>query len=277
MRVAVIGAGPSGLEAAAAALAQGDEVVVYEAGAVGAGVRTWSALAPPPRPWWWGPAGRTLLGRDPAVPLPTGAQLIADWLAPLAAALPVRTFQRVLGVGRRDRFRLVLETPDGERTFDEADHIVDASGAGTWLPAGTDGLALPSENRAASAGRLRYGPVDPDDLPPGPIWVIGGDPLADAQVLALLAAGREVHTAAMCPIPGASSHPHPSRFGRSVEGVTVHVGGDRFYAAQVVTLTGQARDRLLLRALRVAHTADDVVDPSQEPGLTLCGARANNR
>ena len=115
--------------------------------------------------------------------------------------------------------------------------------------------------------------MDPEDLPPGPIWVVGGDPLAEAQVHALLAAGREVHTAGVRPIPGALGHAHPTRFGRSVEGVTVHVGDDRFHAAQVITMTGRARDRTLLRALRVAHTADDGVDPSREPGLSLVGAR----
>lgn len=291
MRVVVIGAGPVGLEAAARATADGHEVTVYEAGRIGAGVRTWSAL----RAWdpwsaWVGPAGVALLGAPPAPDAhPTGREIVGGWLEPLAARLDVRALERVVGIARGGRgvaerparFRIVVENVGGERTFDEADRVLDAGGAGTWGSAGPDGLPLPSENRAASAGRLRYGPVDPDDLPPGPILVIGDDPAVGPQIAALLAAGREVHHAPHhgppADHPGCVVHPPVERFGRSVEGITVHTAAGRFHAAQVVALAGRRPDRSWVRELPLAWTPDEAPDPAREPAWIPLGHRRYGR
>ncbi len=291
MRVVVIGAGPVGLEAAAQASAAGHDVTVYDAGRIGSGVRTWSAL----RAWdpwsaWVGPAGVALLGGppDPGA-FPTGREIVAGWLEPLAARLDARALERVVGVARGprsalerpSRFRIVVENVGGERSFDEADLILDAGGAGAWGSAGTDGLPVQSENRAASAGRLRYGPVDPDDLPPGPVLVVGDDAAVGPQIAALVAAGREVHHAPhhgpAMDHPGCMVHPPVERFGRSAEGVTVHTAAGRLHAAQVVALATRRPDPSYVRELALAWTAQDAPDPTSEPAYVPLGQRARGR
>jgi hypothetical protein len=286
VRTVVIGSGPAGLEAAAAA--EG-EIIVLEAGLLGAGVRTWLDL----RAWagwdaFTGPAGRALTGTTPAGPdRPFGRQILREWLEPLAARLDVRTRQRVLGIARGPRgsaprsgpFRLAIETLEGDRTFLEADRVIDAGGAGTWRPAGEDGLPLPSENRAASAARLRYGPVSPDDLPAGPVLVVGSHPAARCQLEAL--AGRELHHAGEEAVrAGFDVIPHRAieRFGRSSEGVTVHADGGRFHAAQVVVLTGTKPALDYTRELAVTWDREqERPDWTGEPGLRMVGARSSGR
>ena len=90
--VAVIGAGPVGLSAAAQLLARGLDPIVFERGAtVGAAVADWAHVRVF-SPWEYNvdPAARDLLEAagwtmpDPEH-LPTGGELIADYLAPLAA------------------------------------------------------------------------------------------------------------------------------------------------------------------------------------------------
>ncbi|RXZ40819.1 FAD-dependent oxidoreductase, partial [Agromyces binzhouensis] len=102
--VAVIGAGPIGLAAAAELLERGIDVVVYEAGdRVGASIREWGHIRLF-SPWrvLVDPASRRLLeasgwqhpdeGR-----LPTGAELVEQYLEPLAALEPLASRIR-LGV-----------------------------------------------------------------------------------------------------------------------------------------------------------------------------------
>src|SRR5699024_11632585 len=107
--VIIIGAGPVGLAAAAHVLERGLTPVVLEAGAsVGAAIAQWchTRLFSP-----WGDniddAARRLLDRtgwdapDPDV-LPTGHELLDDYLTPLAEALGarIRTGARVVAVSR---------------------------------------------------------------------------------------------------------------------------------------------------------------------------------
>jgi thioredoxin reductase len=166
-RVIVIGAGPSGLEAALAAAARGFDVSVLEqADEVGASLRRWG----PTR--CFSPFGmnasaraRALLAEPPADDaLLTGPEVAERVLVPLSRAAPlagrVLTRHRVVSVGRarmrRDElaghplrsersFRLLVDTPAGERIF-EADAVLDASGVyGQPLPLGAGGVPAVGE------------------------------------------------------------------------------------------------------------------------------------
>jgi thioredoxin reductase len=148
--VAVIGAGPVGLAAAAELLERGREVVVLETGdSVAAAVAAWGHIRLF-SPWELlvAPAARRLLEAHGWIApesdaLPTGAELIERYLAPLAAAEPlascIRTRSAVTAVTRAgmDRtrsagrenapFTLRVETPDGVTEL-TARAVLDASG-----------------------------------------------------------------------------------------------------------------------------------------------------
>ncbi|MFC7538253.1 FAD-dependent oxidoreductase [Siccirubricoccus deserti] len=95
--VAIIGAGPIGLAAAAQLLSRGLEPLVLEAGPeVGHAVRAWGHVRMF-SPWRYNidSAARTLLDAEGWVApdadgYPTGAELVADYLAPLAASAALR-------------------------------------------------------------------------------------------------------------------------------------------------------------------------------------------
>ena len=172
--VVVIGAGPIGLAAAAHLLERGLEPLVLEAGSgAGAAIREWGHVRLF-SPWEYDtdPAARRLLEptgwtAPPADELPTGAELVDAYLAPLAAtgqlAPRIRTDTRVIAVARRgvdkthtiDRdthplFVRVLDA-DGRARDIEARAVIDASG--TWgrpNPLGHSGLLAPGESEAAS-------------------------------------------------------------------------------------------------------------------------------
>src|SRR5512142_2612037 len=112
--VAVIGAGPLGLAAAAHLLERGLQPVVLESGEGPAdAVREWGHVHLfSPCPELVDQAGARLRvtsgWRMPAANFPTGAEWVSGYLAPLAAALGdrVRYGTRVTGVSRRGRDRL---------------------------------------------------------------------------------------------------------------------------------------------------------------------------
>ncbi|GAA1429602.1 NAD(P)-binding domain-containing protein [Microlunatus lacustris] len=183
--VVVIGAGPQGLAAAAHLVERGERPIVLESGAgPGAAVLEWSHVRLfSPWPELVDPSAARLLGPTgwtaPAEGYPTGAEWVADYLAPLAAVLGerVRYGVRVTGLSRRGRDRLVsagregqpftvhLEDVNGVESRLEARAVVDASG--TWRqpnPAGADGLPALGERAAAAAGRLTYLPPTPEQV-----------------------------------------------------------------------------------------------------------------
>jgi thioredoxin reductase len=180
--VAVIGAGPVGLAAAAHLLARGETPLVLEAGdAVGAAIRQWRHV----RffsPWKYTvdaasvalleQTGWTLPDPERA---PTGADIVECYLEPLAAlpqiAPHIRLGARVTAIARRGHdkmktpgrqdapFVLRVQCPDGthEQVFSKA--VIDASG--TWTrpnPLGADGL--PALGEAAAADQIIYGIPD---------------------------------------------------------------------------------------------------------------------
>ena len=179
--VAVIGGGPVGLAAAAHLIARGLPVTVYEAGpAVAANLRAWGHV----RffsPWRYSvdATARSLLAAHGLqVPdddaLPTGADLVTKYLAPLAStpemAAVIETGARVTAVSRKgidkvvskDRearpFVLSIATANGSRRR-LARAVIDASG--TWSrpnPVGADGL--PAEGEVEYAECIAYGIPD---------------------------------------------------------------------------------------------------------------------
>lgn len=180
--VAIIGAGPVGLAAAAQLALRDQTFVVFERGAApGAAVAEWGHVTFF-SPWCYvvDDAARQLLeatgwsipdpDRDP-----TGRELIDDYLAPLAAhpaiAPHLRLGARVVSVTRQgmDRvpskqreqrpFEIVTIGADGDETRHLARAIIDASG--TWdrpNPAGVSGV--PARGEHAAAARISYGIPD---------------------------------------------------------------------------------------------------------------------
>jgi len=179
--VAVIGGGPVGLAAAAHLIARGVPVKLYEAGdAVGANLREWSHVRVF-TPWRYcvDVAAATLLERHgwrlpPADAFPTGAELVADYLEPLAAtpelAAVIETNARVTAISRHGVDKVVsrarearpfvlLVKSGGSVRRDLARAIIDASG--TWStpnPLGASGL--PAVGEAEFRDRIAYGIPD---------------------------------------------------------------------------------------------------------------------
>jgi len=170
--VAVVGAGPVGLAAAAHLVERGLTPIVLEAGGgPGAAIAQWGHIRLF-SPWRFDidSAARRLLettgwtGPDPDR-LPTGAELIADYLAPLAKTLDehIRYGTRVTGVARlgvdktntinRGGRPYLLRTVSGSGEVEDvvADAVIDASGV--WAhrnPLGAHGLPAGGEIADAS-------------------------------------------------------------------------------------------------------------------------------
>ena len=205
--IAIIGAGPVGLAAAAHVMERGMIPVVLEAGAeAGHAVRQWQHVQLF-SPWEYNvdKAAQRLLAptgwNSPGPQVyPSGAELLERYLDPLATRTRLRHHillsSRVTGVARQGFDRLKTkgrelapfeiryrntEYPDGlgERTV-RADAIIDASG--TWSTpntAGANGLSAIGENGAS--GRIAY--AMPDVLGSGRPRYIG-------KTVAVLGAGH---------------------------------------------------------------------------------------
>ena len=179
--VAIIGAGPVGLAAAAHVLERGLRPVVLEAGdSAGHSVRQWGHVQLF-SPWEYnidGAAARLLAptGWNSPEPdqYPTGAELVERYLEPLATktilATHIHTSSRVTDISRigfdklktRGReaapFEIRYQNGQGPELV-RADAVIDASG--TWRspnPAGANGLRAIGETQAAD--RIAYGMPD---------------------------------------------------------------------------------------------------------------------
>ncbi len=175
-RLIVIGAGPVGLAAALGGVRRGWDVIVFEKYEAGASIRRWGetrffsplAMNLPPG------AAEILTGKlPPDDALLTGPEFVDTVLLPLAAsdelAGHIRTGHAVLAVGRAGLtrseysghpiraerpFRLLVETPQGEQTF-EAEAVIDASGTYT-LPVAIGAGGIPAiGERALAASMIR--------------------------------------------------------------------------------------------------------------------------
>jgi thioredoxin reductase len=165
--VAILGAGPVGLAAAAHALERGLEPIVLEAGPDAAhAVRQWGHVRMF-SPWEYNidkAAERLLTAAGWNAPspgdYPTGAELVEQYLEPLAARTAlkdhIRTSSRVTAVGRagfdklkssgRDLEPFTIRYQSGKTEQLKADAVIDATG--TWYspnPAGADGLSAIGE------------------------------------------------------------------------------------------------------------------------------------
>lgn len=180
--VAIIGAGPVGLAAAAHLLARDETPIVFEAGnTVGASIRQWSHV----RffsPWKYTvdaaslsllePTGWTMPDPESA---PTGRDIIERYLEPLVAlpaiapvvhlrtrvtAIARRAHDKMKTPGREDApFVVRFTCADGTEDQVLVKAVIDASG--TWTspnPLGADGL--PAIGEAAASDRIYYGIPD---------------------------------------------------------------------------------------------------------------------
>ena len=179
--VAIIGAGPVGLAAAAHALERGMEPIVLEAGPeAGHAVRQWSHVRMF-SPWEYNTdkaAERLLLAAgwnapDPKA-YPTGGDFVAQYVEPLATRTPLKDriktsahvtaisrigFDKVKTKGREAApFQIRYQNGKGPEIL-KADAVIDASG--TWTspnPAGSNGLPAIGERELAR--RIAYAMPD---------------------------------------------------------------------------------------------------------------------
>jgi len=177
-RIAIIGAGPIGLEAALYGSLLGHDVQLYERGTVADNVRRWGFVRLF-SPW---KMNRSALGAaqlpvespartDPET-CPTGIEFVEQYLLPLSQASPLRgrVHERtpVAGIGRNGIFksdmlgekrgghvyRLLLGLPGDERIA-EADVVIDASGTyghTNWMGNGN----LPALGERGLSSRFDY-------------------------------------------------------------------------------------------------------------------------
>jgi hypothetical protein len=221
--VAIVGAGPVGLAAAAHLVSRGLTPIVFErGGTVGATLLEWGHVRVF-SPWRYNidAAARSLLEQSSwrapdNAELATGSEIVRDYLAPLAAlpqvaphlklgatvtAITRRGHDKVSNEGRQESaFVVRYRDADGEHRV-LARAVIDASG--TWSrpnPIGVDGLPVPGEREAG--GRIAYGIPDVigarrNDYAGKRVLVIGGGHSAINVALALMelqgeAAGTEI-------------------------------------------------------------------------------------
>jgi len=179
--VVVIGAGPIGLAAAAHLLARGMQPLVLEAGpSAGAGIGRWKQVKMF-SPWHYSidAAAAELLSQTDWVPppadaYPTGAELVTEYLQPLAAVKAIadalRLNARVTAVSRQQRdlmsdsdrsnLPFVVRYVDTHGEHDVlARAVVDASGT-IEQPNPLGGSGIRALGESAAAERIYYGIPD---------------------------------------------------------------------------------------------------------------------
>ncbi len=183
-KLAVLGAGPIGVEAAVAAVERGYDVRVFERGAIGDSMRKWSHVH------MFSPfeMNASELGRKKVhaeigtlpndMALLTGGEYATQYLEPLAKTLGIRvqTCSEALGVAKTGvlkgeligdpkrmnyPFRLLMRR-EKEEWNEVADLIFDCTGTFcTPNPLGDGGLSVPGEKLCAD--RIEYGIPDVDN------------------------------------------------------------------------------------------------------------------
>jgi|SRR5450631_4086799 hypothetical protein len=295
--VAVIGAGPVGLAAAAHLLERGLDPVVLEAGpTVAHGMRQWSHVRLF-SPWGYNidnAAGRLLAptGWNSPEPqaYPTGGELVESYLEPLATRTAlkthIKTAARVTGIGRvgLDKvrtagralapFELRYRNGAGDETF-LADAVIDASG--TWFspnPAGASGL--PAIGEDAARDRIAYGMPDVLGAQRARyagkvVAVLGAGHSAAGTLIELAALARDVPETRIVwllrgddPAKSFGGGASDKLVARGAVGLTlanlVAKGGLHVETDFRVTRIEPAAHRLRIAAIMAGHTRDVVVD-----------------
>lgn len=216
-RIAIVGAGPAGLEAALLAAQSGYEVDVFERGRVAESVRDWghvrlfSPFGMNASPW-----ALAALGEVPhQSPLPnenellTGREFAERYLLPLSRLPPltgrIHENREVVAIGRAEAwkrdligsparaaspFRLLLRSNSGEQTH-EAEVVLDCSGTyprHAWMGAG--GIPCIGEATALAEGHYRLPDVrgrDRQEYAGRRTLVVGSGYSAATAVVALAA------------------------------------------------------------------------------------------
>lgn len=247
--IAILGAGPIGLDAALAAFQAGYPFTIYEAGeSVGTHIRTWAHVRMF-SPWSMNLSTRMeeVLGRGvqstastagtkvaPGFPedeCPTGAAFVSEVLEPLAGmpfvADRLRLGTRVLAVSREGflkgdeigtgvraqrPFRILLRGPNGDESVERADVVLDCTGATLQNPLGDGGIPAPGESSLAD--RIDHTIPDVDRAPE--IWegrsvlIVGSGHSAQTAAVALSAL-RDSGTRVLWAIRGEDSSLKPIR------------------------------------------------------------------
>lgn len=273
-RIAVLGAGPVGLEAALAAYDAGMEPTVYElADRVGGNVRDWGHVRLF-TPWEMNVSSRARRHLERAgveAPAgqgrPTGKELAERLLDPVAAlpwiAPGVRTGVRVRSVGREGLlkhdeigtggragrpFRLLLADPDGQEWVENADVVLDCTG--TWhRPNSLGAGGIPAPGESSAADRILRRIPSPEEM----------EGLAGRRVL-LVGAGHSAQTAAR--LLAGSAEAYGTRVAWAVRSEDPDFG-----AVADDPLPGRAQ--LAAEARRLASTEGGPVD--SWPGTTVEG------
>jgi hypothetical protein len=178
-RLAVVGGGPVGVEAALYGSRLGYRVSLYEAAEVGAHMLSWGHVRMF-SPWWMNISSlgvNTLQSQGWQPPdadkCPTGRDFVRQYLRPLAESIAPRvalhTGVRVVAIGRDDHlkgdaigdesrrkapFRLLLDK-DGEERISYVERVIDASGVygqHNWLGSG----GIPAAGERSASGRIAY-------------------------------------------------------------------------------------------------------------------------
>ncbi|MCI0566840.1 MAG: NAD(P)-binding domain-containing protein [Acidobacteria bacterium] len=185
LRIAILGAGPIGLEAALYAATLGHEVTVLEKGRVGENLTRWGHVTLF-SPWRMNhtPLGKRVLEGTGVRHWPadesyqTGFELLRSYLLPLSVSPPLRNRileqHQVLAIGKDhllkgekianasrldSPFRILARNPSGERLF-RADRILDTTGTyGCPNRLGSGGI--PATGETAAHDRVSYELDDP--------------------------------------------------------------------------------------------------------------------
>jgi hypothetical protein len=268
-RIAILGAGPTGLEAALTAAEAGNPFTVYEAAPTVAGnVRAWGHVRLF-TPWEMNVSPRMRRHLEAAgheVPggpeCPTGRDLAERLLSPLAGlpeiAPHLRLGTRVLGIGRRGLlkheeiataergrhpFRLLLADGAGREWTEEAEVVIDATG--TWAnpnTLGDGGIPAPGERALGSEIRRDIPDLaaERSDWAGRTILLAGAGHSAQTAARALAelakgAPGTRVIWALRNPAPGWGTHegdPLPARAELTASAADLASGGSPAVAAR---------------------------------------------
>jgi len=185
-KLAIVGGGPIGLEAALYGRYLGYEVQVFEAGTVGDHVRRWGhvRLFTPWRMNCTSLGIAALAAQQPGRTMPdaesppTGRELVEEYLLPLASSDLlsgcVHEHTAVVAIGRQGLlkaervgqpsrgdvpFRLLVRDAEGQERVATADVVIDASGTygqHNWMGNG----GIPATGESAAAARIEYGLPD---------------------------------------------------------------------------------------------------------------------